>query len=111
MLPRRWMMALGAAILVCTEAAAATDQMTSVTEEIVEVLKTIEDAKSAKAAVPKLDALADQMLELRECLRNALNKPAKSRRGPQADHAKRLAQTMDAYAKELERIDSIPGAA
>ena len=71
MLPRRRVLASVALLVFC--GAAPPDEMTSLTEQIVEVMKTIKDTSSAKAAVPKLDALADKVLELRNRLKKSLD--------------------------------------
>src|SRR5215469_18929230 len=83
------------------------DDLPSVTEQMIEVMKTIKGADSAKAAAPKLEALADKIHAYQEQVKSGKNTPP----ADPAKFAERQTAALTAYGDEMQRISSIPGAA
>lgn len=83
------------------------DDVPSVTEKMVEIMKTIKDADSAKMAAPKLEALADKIHAYQEQVKSGKN-TAPADPGKFAD---RQMAALTAYGDEMQRISSIPDAA
>src|SRR5262249_2190188 len=82
------------------------DDQPALTMEMVELMKTIKDEATAKAARPKLEALADKI--------HAIQQQAKAGKlkisDPEA-YGKRMSEAMEAYGTEMTRIGGIPEAA
>lgn len=85
----------------------SVDNLPSLTGQMVEIMKTIKDADSAKSAAPKLEALAEEI--------HALQKEAATGNGAAPSNPekfmRRQSAAIDAYGREMTRISSIPGAA
>jgi hypothetical protein len=88
-------------------ATANADDLPGLTRQVVDQLKTIKDEASAKAAAPKLEALADKI--------DAIQEQTKAGKAPAIanpdDFATRQMAAMEDYGKELLRIGEIPDAA
>lgn len=84
----------------------SVDDQPSLTEQMVETMKTIKDADSAKSAAPKLEALAEKIHVLQE---EALSAKGAAPSDPEK-FAERQMAALEAYGAELTRISNIPGA-
>ncbi|HVX62805.1 MAG TPA: hypothetical protein VHC19_19455 [Pirellulales bacterium] len=99
-----WTAAVIAVLLSGCGGSPSVDDQPSLTEQMVEIMKTIKDADSAKSAAPKLEALAEKIHTLQK---ESLKGTAPS--DPESFMQRQVA-ALDAYGAEMTRISNIPGA-
>jgi hypothetical protein len=85
----------------------STNDLPSLTNQLVSELKKVNDEASAKAARPKLEAIADKIDALQEKTKSG---KADVPKNPN-DFANRQMEAMKAYTEELTRISANPAAA
>jgi hypothetical protein len=81
-----------------------SNDLPTLTMQLADQLKTVNDEASAKAARPKLEELADQIHVIKDqVMKGKYPKPAKP-----DEFAERQNKAVDAYTTEFKRVSAIP---
>lgn len=103
-----WLVLVTTVTIGCGPASGSVNSdLPTLTMELADQLKTVNDEASAKAARPKLEELADQIHVIKDqVMKGKYPKPAKP-----DEFAERQNKAVDAYTAEFERVSAIPDVA
>ena len=107
---------LAAALAVLLLAGCASDDAESMVkqtiaamDETAQVLATVKDEASAKAAVPRLKSLAEQRRKIEEKVATVKTPPPEEQAELQKKYAARLTEVSTRLVQEAMRVSQVPG--